>query len=139
VDDSSSRPHRVFCPLLFYSAIRNYSVLQASDSVDPDLHRVPALHRADSGRSSRNDQVPGLQRHDLRDEADQVIDAEDKLRCPRRLPPLSVQPGLDLQIVRIKVRFDPGTNGAEGVESLRPRPLPVLLLESRAVTSLAQV
>ena len=93
-----------------------HHVLQTPDPLDPHLDLVTPFHRPDAGRRAGDDQVTGMQRHDLRNEADEKVGLENELRSPRGLTLLSIEIGLNKNIIRIEPGLDPGPDGAEGVE-----------------------
>src|SRR5262249_17388986 len=86
----------------------------------------------DAGRRAGGDQVARRQRDRLRDEAEDLVDAEDHVRGRRVLHPFAVQDRADRQRLRmgdLLRRHELRADRAERVERLPARPLPVPELE----------
>ena len=54
-------------------------VLERADILDLDFDRIAGFHGADARRRARRDDVSRLQRHDARNELDELIDVEDHI------------------------------------------------------------
>src|SRR5271157_1483153 len=86
----------------------DHAIAQDAKTVDLDLHDVSRLEpdgglagHAHAGRGSREDQVSRLERDDLRQVGDQLLDPEDELAGAGVLHRLTVEPQPDAKIVRV--------------------------------------
>src|SRR2546428_1884766 len=77
------------------SDFRLDGVHELADAFHPDRHGVAAGQRPDAGWRAGCDDVARLERHDERDEFDDVLDGKNQMRRRRRLPPFAVHPALN--------------------------------------------
>ena len=99
-------------------------VAEAADAVDHDVDDVMRVaHGAGAERGAAGDDVARHQRHVLGDRGNQLVRREEHVGDRIVLPLLAVQHGLDRQLHRIDAGRDHRAEHAEGVETLRARPL----------------
>src|SRR5215469_3835214 len=107
-----------------------YRIRQRPNSFDGDFHGVSRIQRTDTSRGSGGDEISGLKRHHLRDEAHDHIDGEEKVDGISILTQLSVHARLNANAFpRVQVRSNDRANRTERVKSLCPRPLAVFVLQ----------
>ncbi|BBE24224.1 hypothetical protein MN0502_31070 [Arthrobacter sp. MN05-02] len=100
---------------------------------DLDLERVARLRHRGAGRGAGEDDVPGLQRQELRQVGDETREGEEEIRGGVVLHEFPVVPGADAQGSRVHVagRDQARTHGREAVPALRP--------EVRALVRVAEI
>src|SRR5688572_18809543 len=106
-----------------------HRIPDTADTRDSDLHRISGTKRANTRRSPCSNEIPGLQRHDVRDERKKHGDLEDHFGARRGLSHFVIHCGDELQRIQVDVSFVNVADRAERVESLRPGPLTVLPLQ----------
>src|SRR6185437_5641218 len=106
------------------SVAADYAVGQGADVLNGDGDGVADLERADACGRAGEDHVPGQQRHRLAHVRDQVGHVADHLRGAAGLLELVVDRAGQREVGRVDLGFDPRAERAEGVEALRPPPLP---------------
>mmetsp|Transcript_19834 Transcript_19834/g.43376 ORF Transcript_19834/g.43376 Transcript_19834/m.43376 type:complete len:267 (+) Transcript_19834:161-961(+) len=116
-----------------------HGVRQLPNTVHRNAHDVPLRQKPrrlearpyPRGRA-RGQHVPGVERHRLRDDRNQLRNWEEHVRDWRVLPQLTVDPCPHPQRlcdIYVRGRYDPRAHGAEGVHALSQKPLLVLLLQ----------
>lgn len=101
------------------------SVYQGPYAFDRDLAHVPTLQRADAFGGAGGEDVAGFKGHDLGDERDEGVDAEDHVRGRRRLLHFAVDLGLDLEVLVVQPCRHNRPYRRERVEALGTAPLAV--------------
>src|SRR4051812_21669278 len=117
-------------------------MLDRAELLDLDPYPVAGLEEArrvegeaDAGRGPGEDQVAGLERDRLQQEAHERLDAEDQIRRARVLSQLAVDPRAQLQRLgaldpaELVGGGHPRPPWAEGVGALGPRPLRLAALQ----------
>src|SRR5581483_11716518 len=116
------------CSRLF-SYILN-RIPQDADTFDGDLHHIASHHRTYSPGCSGGDQVTGIERHHLRDIANNYVQGENEIARVAVLSDLVVHPGLHANAL-------PGVdfvghhrpNRTKRIEPLGARPLAIFVLK----------
>src|ERR1044072_4192022 len=103
-------------------------VAERPDACDLALYRVPFEQRADARGRARRDKVTGVERHDVRDVADEEGDGEGHGARAPALPDFAVDARFGAQVCRVESGYEVRADGAEGVEGLGARKLNVLSL-----------
>lgn len=101
------------------NSLRNYRCLrtfgnfvpQCAYAGDSDFHCVANLHRADARRGARHDDISWKESHHFGDKAYKLVGVEDHVGRKRGLHDFAVEEKLNLEVCRIDVCFDPGTDG----------------------------
>src|SRR6185312_4931654 len=112
-----------------WSVTTGHRVGERSDVLDGHRYLVSVLERADPRGRSGEQYVAGDQRHHATGVGDQRRHVVQQLRRPGPLPDLAGDRGDQLQVGGLDGRLDPRPQRAERVESLRPRPLAIPLLQ----------
>lgn len=100
-----------------------------TDAVDLHIDDVAMNERADAVRCSRGDQVSGFQRHDRADVRDELAHGEDHVARVSILARCCVHATAHAARRWIQVCHKQRTGWTERIESFRPRPLAILLLQ----------
>src|SRR5437764_1362376 len=133
---SRPRADATICPVP--SALEgDEALVLLAEAFDRQPHRVawPEEFRrleagADAGRRPGRDHVARIERHEMADIADDVVDAKDQVGSVAVLPPLAIDLGPQLQLARVGhlVGGDqPRPHWAEGVAALALGPLAAAL------------
>src|SRR5215467_12816634 len=112
-----------------WSVTAGHRVGERPDVLDGHRYLVSVLERADSRGGPGEQHVARKQRHHATGIGDQRRRVVQQLRRPGPLADLAVDRGDQLQVGRVGFGLDPRPQRAERVESLRPRPLAVPLLQ----------
>src|SRR5215510_143654 len=112
-----------------WSVTAGHRVGERSYVLDGHRYLVSVLERADPRGRPGEQHVAGDQRHHATGVGDQRRHVVQQLRRPGPLADLTVDRGHQLQVGGVDVGLDPRPQRAERVESLRPRPLAVPLLQ----------
>ena len=111
----------------------HYRIVQCSNLLDFDFDMIPGaeedrwmLRSSNTGGSSGKEQIAGMQRANLGNIRDEIIDGKDKLLRIGTLHRNSVEPGLNAKIVRFHQfigRDEVGAKWTKSVERLTEQPL----------------
>src|SRR5215470_14037628 len=112
-----------------WSVTAGHRVGERSDVLDGHRYLVSVLERAHPRGRPGEQHVAGEQRHHATGIGDQRRHVVQQLRRPGPLADLAVDRGDQLQVGGVGFGLDPRPQRAERVESLRPRPLAVPLLQ----------
>ena len=105
-------------------------IRQRADAFDRHLYAIARLHGSHSRRGASKDQVPGKERHDRGDIAQQMVDRKDQVARSAILAKLPIEVGFQADAGSwIDFVGHERTDGTKGIEALGARPLPVLLLQ----------
>src|SRR5205085_1909876 len=104
-----------------------------SEPLDREPHRIARPQEArrleagaDPGWGPGRDHVARIERREMADIADDVVDAEDQVGGVAVLPPLAIDLGPELQLARVGYLVgghEPRADRAKGVAALALRPL----------------